>query len=324
MKNLIYFFIILIFTFSGCDCNKQKINGENTKITVAQWGQEKYLIYLPFYVAMEKGFFKEEGLDISLKFSGNDDQVFATVLKGEAQFGIGDPVFTAISRERGAKGKVVASIVNGVALWGVTKNKELSILSKPSDFDKLRIGTYPAPSTTYTLMKDMIESNNLKDAKIVQSPIGTELALIESNGADIVMMLEPGASIAESKGYKIVTSLPNLWGQFAFTGLTTTEDYIFNQKDIVKKVVLILEKTLKFIHKDPNSCIEIAIKLFPQIEETVVKNAVNRMIKDETIPKTVIISDDSWQKSLKVRVSVGDLKEMKPTSDAFDNSFIMK
>ena len=65
-------------------------NGVKT-VTVAQWGQEKYLIYLPFYLAQEKGFFKEEGLSVSLVFSGNDDQVFASVLQGSAQFGIGDP-----------------------------------------------------------------------------------------------------------------------------------------------------------------------------------------------------------------------------------------
>src|ERR1700733_11654231 len=83
--------------FGGCNSCNQETSKTTvaTKVTVAQWGQEKYLIYLPFYIAQEKGFFKEEGLDINVKFSGNDDQVFATVLKGEAQFGIGDPVFTA-------------------------------------------------------------------------------------------------------------------------------------------------------------------------------------------------------------------------------------
>ena len=85
------------------DQKTQSVPGTTTtKITIAQWGQEKYLIYLPVYIAQDKGFFKEQGLDVSIVFSGNDDQVFATVARGDAQFGVGDPIFTAISRNRGA------------------------------------------------------------------------------------------------------------------------------------------------------------------------------------------------------------------------------
>ena len=90
-------------------------NSGLTHVTVSQWGQEKYLIYLPVYIAQEEGFFKDHGLDVSITFSGNDDQVFATVARGDAQFGVGDPIFTAISRQRGFDGIVVASIVDRVA-----------------------------------------------------------------------------------------------------------------------------------------------------------------------------------------------------------------
>lgn len=110
MKNYqIVVAVAFLLIIGACKSNnsEKKSANEIVKITVAQWGQEKYLIYLPFYIAQERGFFKDEGLDITVQFSGNDDQVFATVLKGEAQFGIGDPVFTAISREKGAKGKVI-------------------------------------------------------------------------------------------------------------------------------------------------------------------------------------------------------------------------
>src|SRR5690606_9541783 len=107
-------------------------------------------------------------------------QVFATVLKGEAMFGIGDPIFTAISREHGSNGKVVASIVNGVAIWGVTK-KDLAEVTTPQDLANLKLGTFPAPSTVYTLMRNTIDAypNELGHSDIVQAPIGSQIALIE-------------------------------------------------------------------------------------------------------------------------------------------------
>lgn len=321
--------IFLLILSGGSSCNQKTVTNQNsvtteeTKITVAQWGQEKYLIYLPFYVAQEKGFFKEEGLDINVKFSGNDDQVFATVLSGDAQFGIGDPVFTAISREKGAKGKVVTTIVDGVAIWGVTNKENIKSIEKPEDLAGLKVGTFPDPSTNYALMKKTIlkGGDTLKDTKIVQAPIGSQVALIENGSADIAMELEPGASIAESKGYRVVYSSPKFYGRFAFTGLTTTEDYINANKETVQKFINAMEKALRYCHENEAGTIEVAATLFPKLDKTVVENAVKRMIADKTIPEHAIMSDEAWQKAMQVRVDIGDLKEMKPTNDAVDNSF---
>lgn len=320
--------LVLTIILGGCNsCNTEKPKTtEATKVTVAQWGQEKYLIYLPFYIAQEKGFFKEEGLDITVKFSGNDDQVFATVLKGEAQFGIGDPIFTAISREKGAKGKVIASIVDGVTIWGVTNNDKIKSIDQPSDLAGLKVGTFPDPSTNYALMKKTIMKGGdaLKNTMIVQAPIGSQLALLENKSADIAMDLEPGTSIAESKGYRVVYSSPKFYGRFAFTGLTTTEDYINANKETVQKFVNAIEKALQYCHNDEAGATEIAAKLFPNLDKTVVANAVKRMVTDKTIPDHAAMSDEAWQKAMQVRVDIGDLKEMKPTSDAVDNSFAEK
>lgn len=320
-KNFIVM-ILLIIAISGCG-KKNTTPPSKEKITIAQWGQEKYLIYLPVYLAEEKGFFDSVGIEINIKFSGNDDQVFATVLKGEAQFGVGDPVFTAISRERGAKGKVVASIVDGVAIWGVTKRKDIKYIEKPEDLAGLRVGTFPEPSTNYTLMKQTIlkGGDKLKNTRIVQAPIGSQIALIEKGLADIAMELEPAASIAESKGYRVVYSSPRFYGPFSFTGLTTTEEYINSKHDVVQRVVRALEMAVRFAHTNQSGTIEIARKIFPSLDSIVIANAVRRMLDDKTIPEHVFISDEAWQKALQVRVDVGDLKKLQPTSEAVDNSF---
>lgn len=316
-------------TLFGCQSNSDKKKSENNKainITVAQWGQEKYLIYLPFYIAQEKGFFKDEGLDVVIKFSGNDDQVFATVLKGEAQFGIGDPVFTAISREKGARGKVVASIVNGVALWGITNKSEIENISSAEQLAGLRIGTFPSPSTTYTLVKNTIKQNGkkLQRTKIVEASFGSQIALLESNSADIAMELEPGASIAESKGYRVVYSLPKFYGDFSFTGLTTTEDMIRSNPEVVQMMVNALEKACRYAHTDVEGTIEVAKTLFPTQEPIVIANAVKRMINEKTLPEHALSSVVGWEQAVKIRVEVGDLKSIKDSELSLDNSFAKK
>ena len=315
-------FFIILFALFCLSCIKEKEH-LLTKVTIAQWGQEKYLIYLPVYLAIETGFFKEEGIEITIKFSGNDDQTFATVIKGDAEFGVGDPVFTAISRERGFKGKVVASIVDGVAIWGLTNNSKIKFIKKPSDLAGLTVGTFPEPSTNYTLMKKTIieGGKELENTKIKQAPIGAQIALLESGEADIAMELEPATSLSVSKGYRVVYSSPKFYGPFSFTGLTTTEDLIQRNRQLIQKVVNSIEKAIRYAHSDFEGTVATALKLFPTLNESVVRMAVKRMVDEKTLPEHARVSDEAWQKALKVRIIVGDLKKQQPTSDSVDNSF---
>ncbi|MBN1416486.1 MAG: ABC transporter substrate-binding protein [Bacteroidales bacterium] len=324
MKRITFIITLTVLPILlGCN-PKSNTKGEK-EIIVAQWGQEKYLIYLPLYIAMDNGFFKEEGLNVKLKYSGNDDQVFATVIKGDADFGVGDPIFTAISRERGFSGKVVATIVNGVSIWGVTNNEKLQPITRISDLNGLRIGTFPEPSTNYTLMKRTIQENpELKDAKIIQAPIGSQLALLENGEADIAMELEPSTSLAISKGYRLVFSSPNFYGQLAFTGLTTTESYISKNQDVVQSFVNALEKAVQFCHNNQEKTIAVAAKIFPNIDQNVIKMAVMRMLNEKTLPEHIITSDIAWKNAIDVRVIVGDIKKPEEAIKSVDNRFAEK
>lgn len=297
--------------------------GDTTHITIAQWGQERYLIYLPLYVAMEKGLFAKRGITVDILYTGNDDQTFASVISGNAQFSVGDPVFTAISQERGFPAKVVATIVGGVAIWGVAKKQSVPVIDTPAGFAGLRVGTFPSPSTNYTLMENIIASNPqlLKKTKIVQAPIGSQLALLESGNADIAMGLEPDTSIAESQGYRVVYSSPKFHGPFAFTGLSTTEKFIQSKPDTVAKVVAALEEASVMCHHDPSIAVAVGVKLFPTLPKDVVSHAVSRMISEGTFPEHVVVSDDAWQAALKVRLAIGDLRKPQSTGVSVDNGF---
>jgi NitT/TauT family transport system substrate-binding protein len=302
-----------------------KLAPQEHEVRIAQWGQERYLIYLPLYVAIERQLFAKRGLDVALTFTGNDDQTFASVIGGNSDFGVGDPVFTAISQERGYPARVVATVVGGVAIWGLAKKPTVPVIERPADLAGLRVGTFPSPSTNYTLMKELIEQHpkELRNTRIVQAPIGSQIALLEAGSADIAMELEPAASIAESKGYRIVYSSPRFHGPFAFTGLTTTEKLIKEKPDLVAKVVAALQEAVELCHHDPEIAIAVGEKLFPTLPKEVAARAVRRMIDEKTLPDSVVVDDAAWQAALRTRVAVGDLKKPQRTDVAVDNSFAL-
>jgi len=298
-------------------------DGSPKAVTVAQWGQEKYLIYLPLYVALEEGYFSREGLDVRIKYTGNDDQTFAAVVSGDASFGIGDPVFAAISQEKGFPARVIGTLVGGVAIWGVTNEDEVDYIENPEQLEGLRIGTFPSPSTNFTLMQELISKlpDDAIKPTIIQAPIGSQLALLESGDAHIAMVLEPGASLAERNGYRVVYSSPQFNGPYAFTGVTTTEDILLEDPDTAQKFIRALELSLADCHADSSIPIRVGKKLFPNLDPIVVENAVRRMLNERTIPEHVEVTDLAWQKALATRLTVGDLKEPQATSVTIDNSF---
>jgi len=294
-----------------------------TPITVAQWGQERYLIYLPLYVAMEEGYFEQEGLDVDLIFTGNDDQTFAAVLGGSAQFGIGDPAFAAIANQRGAKAQVIALVVGGVAIWGVTNNDSVGEIEKPGDLAGLRVGTFPSPSTNYTLMRALINdhSDELSGTSVVEADIGSQLALLESNSADIAMVLEPAASVAESEGYRVVYSSPKFHGPFAFTGVTTTTAFVNQNKEQADGFVRGLQRAVRASHDDPSIAIRVGRSLFPDLPEQVVQDAVGRMLEENTFPDDVTVNAEAWGALMQVRQTVGDIRNPADVEDTVNNSF---
>lgn len=318
--------VVACVALLGCgDGTNQE--GPKTKVVIAQWGQEKYLIYLPIYVAMEEGFFSKEGLDVGLRYSGNDDQVFASVVQGSAQFGVGDPVFTAIANEKGGDvGRVVGNIVAGVAIWGVTNKQEVGVVDSKSKLAGLRVGTFPAPSTNYTLMKETIMSggSELAATRVVPAPIGGQIALLESGAADIAMVLEPAASQAEARGYRVVFSSPQFYGPFAFTGLTTSSSFMRDKPQVVQAMVNGLQRALEYCHKNPQGVIDIAEKLFPSLKEGVAARAVRRMLSEKTIPTSALVGEEAWKASVAVRVTVGDLKAPQEYIVSVEPSFARK
>lgn len=316
--------LTLALSMAGCGQNETPTPAKLQKVTVCQFA--KVFVYLPLYVAQEKGFFKGEGLDVSLINGGGDDKTFATVASGQAQFGVADPTFAAIAREKGQPGLVLATVVNGATFWGVTKKANIPEITKPSQLKNLRIATYQSPSTNYTLMAKTLRDNKgaVGDATIVQGAFGTLLAMMDAGSADVAMELEPTVSIAQKEGARVVYSYPEMYGPFMLTGLYTTKDYRDKNPEVCQKVVDALERAVQFAHSDPEGTIEVARKVFPDLDADVVKKAVHRMLDAKTIPQHATIDPAAWKNAIDLRIDVGDLKSRQIANETIDPSFADK
>ncbi len=103
-KYLIILFVtilILIFISMFFIKNKSKKGSNLNTIKVAEVTHSAF--YTPFYVAIEKGFFKEEGIDIDLILTSGANNVVAAVLSDDVQIGFCGPEATIYVYKEGQK-----------------------------------------------------------------------------------------------------------------------------------------------------------------------------------------------------------------------------
>lgn len=315
MRWYVALLVMLLIELNICSAAEPRV------LTVAQWGKEKILLYLPLYLAMEEGFFREEGVDVRLRYSGNDDQVFASLIADEADLGVGDPVFAAVAREKGFPGKVIALMVQRLGASGYTNESGPRDILRVHDLEGLRVGSFPAPSTTYTLLRKLKVSHGLSTMQIVQSAIGAQLSALAAGRVDIAMDLEPAVSRLEQEGYRVVFSLDEFTRPQAVTGITVTEQVMRRRSDDLQRFVHALQRAQTLLHTNSERSIAVAERLFPQLEKVVVRRAVKRLLERKVFPPTVEIEPVLWKESLDLRHASGELHSAHLDPEVLDNSF---
>lgn len=313
--SLLCFAIMVLFT--ACNDGKPKLE----TVKVAQFGD--VFIYTPLYLADSKGFFEEEGLKIDLINTGGDDKTYAAVISGSAQFGVADPTFAAIAKEKGIDGRVIGGIVNGVPFWALAKNTSIPSITEASMLKPYSVATFSAPSTAYTIQLEMFKLASI-EPNIKQGAFGTLIPMLDAGRADIALELEPNVSIALNKGAKIVYSFIQKYPEFAFTGITASKKTIDENPHLVQRFMNAITKAEKYAHEYPDSAAFYMSKYYPDVNVVVVKEAVKRMVDSNTLPQNAVISKKAWEQACALRNRIGDLKSMNDIENILDMSFATK
>jgi NitT/TauT family transport system substrate-binding protein len=320
---MLFFFLVISLPIFSLPIAFAISSDQLQKITIAQFGH--VFLYMPLYVALDKGFFKEQGLDVKLVSTGGDEKTFTAVAAGNAQFGVADPTFVAIARQRGQGGKVVARIVGRVPLLAVTFKNNIKTIKQPTDFNGYRIASLPAPSTTYAVITKILQNNGHPvKATLVQGAFGTLSALIKADHADIAFEIEPNASIVCEQGAHTVYSTANYFGDIAFTGMTVSDSFCKDHPDEIQAAVKALAKAMNYIHNNFSGTLAIAKQEFPEIKDSVLKNALSRLIDEGSIPSTPMLSRQSWDRAIALRKEVGDLQSLGGYEQNVDMKFAVK
>lgn len=263
------------------------------------------MLYLPFYVAIDQGFFTQQGVAVDKETAGSPPSALSAVISGSADFSIHGPEWTAIAASKGAKVGIVANLVNGAAVW---------IAAAPDfQYDGVaslkgqRVVTGAMPTTSTSLFMKLAKEGGLDaktDVDMIPVQIGSEPGPFLAGQAKVAVMYEPGLEQAVSRGMKVVFGFPKAYGPYAFSSLTARTGV---DPDKAQRVVNALELAIRFMHADTPATLAIARREFPSLAPAVVDAAVTRMLAEDVYPTSVQTTPEALTTAMQTQIALGNL-----------------
>lgn len=287
-------------------------------VTVCQFN--RVMAYLPLYIAQRHGFFAKEGLRVTIIDGNGDEPTWRAVASGDAEFGISDPV--GMIRDDLTAGVVIATVLGKLPMWGVSR-KSMTPIRSMDRFKNKRTSVFNEPTTQYALLKKALldAKVSVNDHLVGHSP-GSEMSGLLDDDIDIVLMLEPQATIAERAGAFRVFSAAKVVGPFLCTGCFTSKKFARLHPAAVQSFVNAMERATRLLHKDHLSVLKVVHEEFADIDRTKAELACIRMIDEGVFPTSVVVDPVAWQTAVKVWFP--DNWQEYDFKDFVDNKFALK
>jgi len=319
-RIFIYFVGVIIIFIIACSClfNLNK-NDENIEtITLAEVAHTVF--YAPMYVAIEEGYFEENGIKINLILTSGADKVTAAVLSGDAQIGFSGSEATIYVYNGGEKDylKTFSQLTQKDGTFIVSReridNFKLSDLKGKTVIGGRAAGM-PEMTFEYALKQNGIDPRidlNIDTSVAFPAMAG---AFISGQG-DFVTLFEPTASQVEKQGYGyVMESVGKLGGIVPYTSFSARKSFIKENKDLIKSFDKAIQKGLDYVHNHSDKEVaEAIIKQFPDSKISELEDAVKRYRKIEAWPTTTKFSKKSFDHLQDIMIDYGEITEKVPYS----------
>lgn len=313
---------IILMTLIGCG------NAKNTKVTIAEVTHSVF--YAPQYVALEAGFFEEEGLEVDLLLTQGADKTMAALLSGEAQIGFMGPESSIYVYNQGSKDYAIN-------FAQVTKRDGNFLLSrKPIEHFSIedlkgkeiiggRKGGMPEMTLEYVLKQQGLTLGENLEAG--ETHVRTDIQFSAMGGAfiggegDFVTLFEPTATEVEASGEGyVVASMGQLSGEIPYTAYSTLASYMNKNEDVVQKFTNAVYKGQQYVAT--HSSEEIAAVIAPQfneISQADLIKVIERYKENDTWCTEPILKEESLNHLMDVMELAGELSE-RPSYKAIVNT----
>ncbi len=281
--------------------------------------------YAPYYIAKEKGYFAEEGIDITFDYKFETDGV-KLVGAGELPFAVVSGEQVVLARAKGLPVKYFAQWYRKfpIAIFSLAEKN----IKSAADLKGKTIGVPVLGGATYVGWKAYMRANNLQDSDVTVQAIGfTQGAAVQQGKVDAAVGYSVNEPIVlEKQGVKVNSIAIGDDIAMVANGMMTSEKTIQDNPALVRGMARALVRGIADMLKNPDEAMQISTKY---VEGLKADDAIQRAVLDATIENmrtdTIGRSDAAaWATTQDVLLFMGDVKEKMDVNTFFTNEFLPK
>ena len=310
-----------ICCLAGCEGSKHHLK----KVRLNEVAHS--IFYAPQYVAIEKGYFEKEGIELELTTGFGADKTATAVISGDADIAFMGPEATIYQFNQGNADYLInfAQLTQRAGNFVVSRNKE--------DFQwenlkgKKVIGGRPG-GMPEMVFEYILKQNGLdpqKDLSIDQSiDFGaTAAAFTGDNSADFTVEFEPSATALEKQGAGyVVASLGVDSGYVPYTSYSAKTSYMEKNPDIMQKFTNALQKGMDYVQKHtPEEIARVIEPQFPETDLDTITAIVKRYYDQDTWKENLVFGQEGFELLQDILEDAGELKERTPYEELVNTEF---
>lgn len=319
---ILLLFIIVFVTYTKIKPSNKESG--NVKISVAEVTHSAF--YAPLYVAIENGYFKEEGIDVELVLTPGADKVSAAVLSNDVQIGFAGAE-SAIYVYTGGENDYLQ------LFSGLTKRDGQFILAREEDenftLEDLkgreilvgRKGGMPALNFLNALKKAGIDEKEINiNYSVDFAALGGSFI---GNVGDYVNLFEPNATALENEGSGyIVASIGTLSGEMPYTAFYARKSYINENDEVIEGFTKAIKKGIDFtLQNNAKTISNVILPQFPSLSLNDLEKIVDNYKQADSWLQTPYISEEYLENLEDIMIDNDLLTSYVPYKDLVNNFY---
>jgi len=326
-KGLIVLILVGCLSMAGIACSgdSREAEGELTTVSIAldwfPWANHSGL-----FVAKERGYFEDQGLDVNIYVPGDPSIVLQTVAAGRDDFGISYQPEVLIAREQGIQVVSIMAMVQH-PLNSIMTLKDSGI-NTPKDLKGQKVGSPGVPSDD-ALIDTMLRNDGLTIQDVEMVNVGYDLvpALLSGSVDAIVGAYWVHESIsATNQGFELNIMKMEEHGvpDYYELVIVASDDKIAEEPEIVQKFVNGVTRGYRDAIEDPIDAVALLKKLKPETDLAIENPGVELLAPLWTTDEGIFGSqeDGRWEEFAEWMKTTGRLSDATVSRDAYTNQFV--